>query len=91
MANRSVNATSLPVTAVLPVLNEEQNLPEALTSVSWASEIFVVDSGSTDNTVAVAEAHGAKVVQFKYKRGGSQEESLVATQSPVLDRVGSLS
>jgi glycosyltransferase involved in cell wall biosynthesis len=75
MTNRSVDTPSLPATAVLPVLNEEQNLPEALQSVRWASEIFVVDSGSTDNTVAIAEAHGAKVVQFRYQRGGPKKKA----------------
>jgi glycosyltransferase involved in cell wall biosynthesis len=66
---------AVPVTAVLPVLNEEQNLREALESVAWASEIFVVDSGSQDNTVAIAEAHGAKVVQFHYRSGGPKKKA----------------
>lgn len=35
-------------------LNEERNLRECLRGVSWADEIVVVDSGSTDGTVAIA-------------------------------------
>jgi glycosyltransferase involved in cell wall biosynthesis len=69
------NNSPIPVTVVLPVLNEEQNLPEALESVSWASEIFVVDSGSTDNTVAIAGAHGAKIVQFHYQQEGPKKKA----------------
>lgn len=56
----------VPVSAVLPVLNEAGNILAALDSISWAAEIFVVDSGSTDNTVDLAEAAGVTVVQFNY-------------------------
>jgi glycosyltransferase involved in cell wall biosynthesis len=42
--------------------NEEQNLPRCLASVQGVvDEIILVDTGSVDQTVAVAEAHGAKV------------------------------
>lgn len=64
-----------PATAVLPVLNEAENLAAALESVAWVSEIFVVDSGSSDATVAIAEAHGAKVVQFHHERGGPKKKA----------------
>jgi glycosyltransferase involved in cell wall biosynthesis len=75
MSTRSIDTPRLPVTVVLPVLNEEQNLATALDSVAWASEIIVVDSGSTDDTIAIAEAHGAKVVQFRYARGGPKKKA----------------
>ena len=42
--------------------NEEERLPAALASVSWADEIVVTDSGSTDRTVEIAEAAGARVL-----------------------------
>jgi len=56
----------VPVSVIVPILNEEKNLPRCLTSVSWADEIFIVDSNSTDGSQAIAESYGAKVVQFKY-------------------------
>lgn len=59
----------------MPVLNEERNLAQALESVRWASEIFVVDSGSTDNTVSIAKTYGAKVVEFHYERGGPKKKA----------------
>lgn len=36
-------------------------LPDCLNSVSWADEIILLDSGSTDNTVSIAAAAGVKV------------------------------
>jgi glycosyltransferase involved in cell wall biosynthesis len=41
--------------------NEAHRVAEALQSVSWADERIVVDSGSTDDTVAVARAHADRV------------------------------
>lgn len=56
----------VPVSVLIPAKNEENNLPRCLASVGWADEIFVVDSHSTDRTAAVAEQHGAHVVQFDF-------------------------
>lgn len=49
------------------VRNEEAKLARALTSAApWVGEIVVVDTGSTDRTVAIAESFGAKVVHFPW-------------------------
>jgi glycosyltransferase involved in cell wall biosynthesis len=56
----------IPVSVLIPIKNEEGNLARCLDSVAWADEIFVVDSQSTDGSVGIAEAHGAKVVQFDF-------------------------
>jgi glycosyltransferase involved in cell wall biosynthesis len=48
------------LSACLITLNEEQNLPRAMASLKGiADEIIVVDSGSTDQTRAIAHQHGA--------------------------------
>ncbi|MEZ0539266.1 glycosyltransferase family 2 protein [Fibrella arboris] len=53
---------SVPLTILILTLNEEVNLPACLQSVvGWAADVLVLDSGSTDRTVALAEAGGAKV------------------------------
>lgn len=65
----SMNQSSqlrIPVSVVVPIRNEEENLDRCLSSIAWADEIFVVDSASTDTSVAIAERHGAKVVQFQF-------------------------
>jgi glycosyltransferase involved in cell wall biosynthesis len=49
------------------VRNEEENLPRALASVKdLADEIIVVDTGSTDRTIAIARDAGAKVHHFEW-------------------------
>lgn len=54
------------VSVIVPVKNEETNIEACLQSIAWADEIFVVDSQSTDQTIAIAERMGANVVQFHY-------------------------
>src|SRR5690349_1993155 len=58
--------TAVPVSVVIPVKNEAENLPECLRHLAWASEIFVVDSSSSDETAQIAARAGAKVVQFAW-------------------------
>ncbi|MBW1721716.1 MAG: glycosyltransferase family 2 protein [Deltaproteobacteria bacterium] len=42
-------------------LNEEERLPGCLASLSFADEVLVVDSGSTDRTREIAQSFGARV------------------------------
>lgn len=56
----------VPVSLIVPIKNEAANLPRCLQSVRWADEIFVVDSQSTDGSLAIAQEHGAQVVQFQF-------------------------
>src|SRR5689334_17821351 len=49
------------------VRNEADKLARALSSArDWVGEIVVVDTGSTDETVAIAESFGARVVHFPW-------------------------
>lgn len=54
------------ISVLIPIKNEAGNLPRCLASVAWADEIWVVDSHSTDGSIAMAEGAGAKVVQFDF-------------------------
>jgi glycosyltransferase involved in cell wall biosynthesis len=56
----------VPISVLIPIKNEAANLPRCLDSVRWAGEVFVVDSQSTDGSQAIAEKHGATVVQFAF-------------------------
>jgi rSAM/selenodomain-associated transferase 2/rSAM/selenodomain-associated transferase 1 len=52
------------LTVIIPTLNEEMNLQRALVSVGSPSnnlEVIVVDAGSTDHTIEIAQRHGCKV------------------------------
>ena len=59
-------STRVPVSVIVPIKNEAANLPRCLASVKWADEILVVDSASTHGSIAIAQQHGAKVVQFEF-------------------------
>jgi glycosyltransferase involved in cell wall biosynthesis len=54
------------VSVLIPVRNEADNLRRCLPALTWADEVFVVDSQSTDRTAEVAAEHGATVVQFRF-------------------------
>lgn len=56
----------IPVSVVVMTKNEERNLAKCLRSVERFDEVFVVDSGSTDATCAIAAEHGATVVPFAW-------------------------
>jgi glycosyltransferase involved in cell wall biosynthesis len=63
------------LSVVIPTLNEEENLPEALRGVAWADQVIVVDSHSTDRTVYLAKESGAEVVQFEYPGHGPKKKN----------------
>jgi glycosyltransferase involved in cell wall biosynthesis len=56
----------VPVSVLVPIKNEAANLRRCLDSIKWADEIFLVDSQSTDGSLAIAQEHGAHVVQFHF-------------------------
>lgn len=55
-------------------LNEEDRLAECLGGLSFADEVVVVDSGSQDRTVRIAEEYGARVFSRGWTGFGAQKQ-----------------
>jgi glycosyltransferase involved in cell wall biosynthesis len=63
-----------PISVFIIAHNEEDRIARAICSVeSFADEVIVVDSGSTDATVRVAESHGARVIANAWPGYGPQK------------------
>jgi glycosyltransferase involved in cell wall biosynthesis len=63
----------VPLTVIILTFNEALNLSDCLASVSdWVTRVIVVDSGSTDRTVATATRHGAEVVTHPFETHAKQ-------------------
>ncbi|MFV9506636.1 MAG: glycosyltransferase family 2 protein [Oscillochloridaceae bacterium umkhey_bin13] len=63
----------LPVSVIVLTYNEEANLPACLDSVAaWAGELIVVDSGSTDQTVAIARRYTEQIVEHPFENYAAQ-------------------
>jgi glycosyltransferase involved in cell wall biosynthesis len=60
-------------------LNEEHNLPACLASVAGCDDIVVLDSGSTDRTVELARAAGARVFVNRFENFAQQRNYAHAT------------
>jgi glycosyltransferase involved in cell wall biosynthesis len=58
--------TKIPITVIIPVKNEESNLPHCLQLLSDFEQILVIDSNSTDGTVDIARKFGAEIHQFNW-------------------------
>jgi glycosyltransferase involved in cell wall biosynthesis len=61
-----------PVTLLVLTFNEERNLPACLESVAGWADAVIVDSGSTDRTVAIAEEYGARVIAHPFETHARQ-------------------
>jgi glycosyltransferase involved in cell wall biosynthesis len=55
----------MEVSIIILAKNEEQKIAGCLKSAAWADEVLLVDTGSTDETKAIAKKHGARIVEFQ--------------------------
>ena len=63
----------MDLSVVIITKDEANNIAGALESVSWASDVVVVDSGSTDDTVAIARQYTDRVSTHEWKGYGAQK------------------
>ena len=68
----------LPLTVAIIALNAASQIGPCLASVGFADEVLVVDSGSTDDTAAIARRHGARVEQKEWLGFGRQKQHAVS-------------
>ncbi|PYV87310.1 MAG: glycosyltransferase family 2 protein, partial [Acidobacteria bacterium] len=73
----------LPISVIIPVRNEAQNLPRCLESLHGAGEIIVIDSQSSDETCEVARRRFAQVVQFHYHGGWPKKRQWAIDNLPL--------
>lgn len=70
----------MKITATIITLNEERNIARAIESLRCSDEILIVDSGSVDRTVELAEKLGARVIEAGW-RGFAAQKNWAAEQA----------
>jgi len=66
------------ISAYILAFNEAEKIADAVSSVLWADEIIVADSGSTDRTAEIAQSLGARVVQLPFDGFGDLRNRAIA-------------
>ncbi len=62
----------MSISTLILTLNEEANLPGCLDSLAWCDDVVVLDSFSSDRTVELARARGARVEQHRFDNYAAQ-------------------
>ncbi len=62
------------LSVIIITRNEQEHIGRCLASVTWADEIIVLDSGSTDNTVAISKQYTSAVYQTDWPGFGPQKQ-----------------
>ncbi len=70
----------MKITATIITLNEERNVARAIESLRCCDEILIVDSGSTDRTVELAEKLGVRVMEASWL-GYAAQKNLAAERA----------
>ena len=69
------------ITGIIPTFNEETHIEAAIDSLDFTDEIIVIDSFSSDKTIALAEAKGVKILQRKFDNFSSQKNYAIKKAS----------
>ena len=68
----------VPITIVIPTLNEVDSLSTGLPDLKWADEVIVADGGSTDGTRDMAVSLGARVLLVEGRTIAGQRNAAIA-------------
>jgi glycosyltransferase involved in cell wall biosynthesis len=66
------------ISAYILANNEAEKIADAVSSVLWADEVVVIDSGSSDRTAEIAQGLGARVVQVEFRGFGDLRNQALA-------------
>jgi len=69
------------LSVIVLTLNEERNIGDCLESVSWADEIIVADSGSTDRTVEIARKYTERILTIAWTGYGAARNTAIAVST----------
>jgi len=75
-------ADQVPVTAMIFTLEEELHLPSCLESLRWCDDVVIIDSFSSDRTLEIARAAGARIFQNRFTGFGDQRNWALKNAAP---------
>ncbi len=73
-----MHASPVKISVIIITKNEAMNMPGCIGSVAWADEVIVVDSGSSDATVAICRELGASTYVHEWPGFGAQKNRALA-------------
>ena len=68
---------TIPLSVAIITKDEEANIKACLQSVSFAKQLVIVDSGSTDKTLAIAEEFGCDIYREGWHGFGAQKQMAI--------------
>jgi glycosyltransferase involved in cell wall biosynthesis len=77
-----MTGSKVPVSALVPMLNEQANITACLESLRFCDEVWVVDSHSRDGSREIAANLGARVIPFDYVPGGPKKKNWALANVP---------
>lgn len=72
-----MNLEKVPLSVAIITKNEEENIRACLQSVAFAGQIVMVDSGSTDATLAIAKEFGCEIYSEEWRGFGMQKQMAI--------------
>lgn len=87
MTTPSPDSSAVPLSVIILTQDEERNIHDCLTSIEWAADVIVVDSGSRDATLDKArEAHAdVRIFSNPFEDFGQQRNWAIDHCDPVYD------